>query len=79
MKKIETPLLVIACDDDKAADPREVRFCSYNVNSQDVTYLNFSKKNGYCNDYGHLDLNLWLNVKNEVYNEIYKWLKKRCE
>jgi pimeloyl-ACP methyl ester carboxylesterase len=77
--RIETPLLAIAGNDDKAADPREVRFCSRNVNSQDVTYINFCKKDGYSKDYGHLDLNLGLNVKNEVYNYIYNWLKLRSE
>ena len=77
MNKIETPLLVIAGNEDKAAEPREVRFSTKNVSSQDVTFINFSKKNGYSKDYGHLDLNLGLNVKNEVYPYIYKWLKNR--
>jgi len=79
MNKIETPLLAIAGNNDKAADPREVRFCSTNVNSQDVSYINFCKKDGYSIDYGHLDLNLGLNAKNEVYPYIYDWLKKRSE
>lgn len=79
MNKIETPLFAIAGNGDKAADPREVIFATNNVKSQDVKYINFSKKNGYSNDYGHLDLNLGLNVKEEVYYEIYKWLKERVE
>ncbi len=79
LDKIETPLLAIAGNDDKAAEPREVRFSTYNVSSQDVTYMNFSKKNGYTQDYGHLDLNLGLNAKDEVYNFIYEWLKQRIK
>ena len=79
MNKIETPLLAIAGNGDKAADPREVKFAAQNVKSQDVKYINFSKKNGYSNDYGHLDLNLGINAKKEVYSEIYKWLKNRTE
>jgi pimeloyl-ACP methyl ester carboxylesterase len=77
--KINTPLLAIAGGDDKAADSREVRFCSKNVSSKDVTFINFCKKEGYSQDYGHLDLNLGINVKNEVYPFIYDWLKKRSE
>lgn len=78
LNKIETPLLAIAGNNDKAANPKEVEYSIKNVNSKDITYLNFSKKNGYSNDYGHLDLNLGLNVK-EVYSEIFHWLKKRSK
>ncbi len=79
MYKIETPLLAIAGNDDKAAEPREVKFSTNNVNSQDVTYVNYSKKNGYSENYGHLDLNLGLNVKKEIYNTIFRWLKQRSQ
>ena len=75
--RIKTPLLAIAGDDDKAADPREVEFCSKNVSSKDVSYVNFSKDEGYSMDYGHLDLNLGLNVNKEVYPIIHRWLKNR--
>ena len=77
--RIETPLLAIAGNDDKAADPREVKFCSKNVRSQDVTYVNFSKKEGYSIDYGHLDLNLGIKVNEEVYPFIYNWLQRRTD
>ncbi len=77
INKIITPLLTIAGEDDKAADPREVKFSSINVSSQDVDYINFSKKNGYSQNYGHLDLNLGINAEKEVYSYIYDWLKKR--
>jgi hypothetical protein len=79
MNKIHTPLLAIAGNADKVAEPREIIYSYQNVSSQDVKYINFSKENGYSNDYGHLDLNLGLNAKKEVYNEIFNWLKKRAE
>lgn len=71
------PLLVIAGGSDKMAPKMEMHYVKDNVGSTDVTYLEFSKEAGYRADYGHLDLNLGLYARNEVYPKIYEWLVER--
>ncbi|MDG6228878.1 MAG: alpha/beta fold hydrolase [Candidatus Thermoplasmatota archaeon] len=77
LKRFTTPLLVLAGQNDDAAPPEDVSYASNHVGSKDVTFINFSKENGYSADYGHLDLNLGYNVKKEVYPVIYQWLLDR--
>ncbi len=71
------PLLVIAGGSDKMAPKTEMHYVKDHVGSIDVTYLEFSKEAGYHADYGHLDLNLGLYAREEVYPKIYEWLVKR--
>jgi hypothetical protein len=79
LHRFSAPLLVIAGGLDKMAPKNDVQYAKNHVGSTDVTYREFSKEAGYSVDYGHLDLNLGLHVRDEVYPEIYKWLVKRSE
>lgn len=71
------PLLVIAGGSDKMAPKTEMHYVKDHIGSTDVTYLEFSKEAGYRADYGHLDLNLGLYAREEVYPKIYDWLRQR--
>jgi pimeloyl-ACP methyl ester carboxylesterase len=77
LSRFITPLLVIAGGQDKMAPKTDMRYVKDHVGSTDVTYLEFSKDTGYHTDYGHLDLNLGMHVREEVYPKIYDWLIKR--
>jgi pimeloyl-ACP methyl ester carboxylesterase len=77
LKRFTTPILILSGEKDHAASPEDVSYAVGHVGSKDVSYVNFSKENGYSADYGHLDLNLGYNVKQEVYPVIYDWLLKR--
>lgn len=77
LHRFSAPLLVIAGAADKLASRTDMQFVVNHVGSTDVTYLEFSKEAGYRADYGHLDLNLGLRVREEVYPKIYDWLVKR--
>ncbi len=74
LKRFKTPILILSGQSDHAAPPEDVRYASTHVGSEDVTYINFSKENNYLADYGHLDLNLGIHAKQEVYPPIYNWL-----
>jgi pimeloyl-ACP methyl ester carboxylesterase len=69
-----TPLLVIAGGSDKMAPKTDMEFVRNHVGSSDVTYLEFSRDAGYRADYGHVDLNLGLYSREEVYPKVYDWL-----
>lgn len=71
------PLMVIAGGSDKMAPKTEMHYVKDHIGSTDVTYLEFSKEAGYHADYGHLDLNLGLYAREEVYPKIYDWLRQR--
>jgi len=77
--RFSTPLLVIAGGQDKMAPKADMLYVKDHVSSTDVTYLEFSKDAGYRADYGHLDLNLGIHAREEVYPKIYEWLVKRSE
>jgi len=47
------------------------------ISSRDKEMHVFSKENGYSADYGHCDLFLGKNSKEEVYDYIHRWLKRR--
>jgi hypothetical protein len=72
--RFTAPLLVIAGGLDKMAPKTDMEYVKNHVGSIDVTYLEFSKEAGYRADYGHLDLNLGLYSRDEVYPKIYDWL-----
>ncbi len=78
LSRFTSPLLAIAGGGDTSAPPEEVKRIVRNVGSTDTTFHEFSKRAGYSADYGHLDLNLGIKAKEEVYPVIYKWLRKRA-
>jgi pimeloyl-ACP methyl ester carboxylesterase len=73
--RFSAPLLVIAGGQDKMAPKTDMLYVKNHVGSADVTYLEFSKEAGYRTDYGHLDLNLGLHAREDVYPKIYEWLQ----
>ena len=77
LHRFTAPLLVIAGGLDKMAPKTDMQYVKSHVSSTDVTYLEFSKDAGYRADYGHMDLNLGLYAREEVYPKIYDWLVQR--
>ena len=75
LHRFTTPLLVIAGGQDKMAPKTDMLYVKNHVGSKDVTYLELSKKAGYSSNYGHLDLNLGIHARDEVYPKIYEWLQ----
>jgi pimeloyl-ACP methyl ester carboxylesterase len=79
LHRFSTPLLIIAGGQDKMAPKTEIKYVKDHVGSTDKTYLEFSKEAGYHTDYGHLDLNLGLHAREEVYPKIYEWLQTHAK
>jgi pimeloyl-ACP methyl ester carboxylesterase len=71
------PLLAIAGRQDKMAPTQDVRYAVDHAGSTDVTYLELSKEAGYSTDYGHLDLNIGVHAREDVYPVIDGWLRTR--
>jgi alpha-beta hydrolase superfamily lysophospholipase len=76
LHQFTAPLLAIAGGNDHLAPPSDVQYAVSHAGSKDATYLEFSKKNGYSADYGHLDLNLGLHAHDEIYPRIADWLRE---
>jgi pimeloyl-ACP methyl ester carboxylesterase len=79
LKEFITPLLAIAGGHDKLAPKQDIHYAFEHVGSSDKTYLEFSKEAGYRIDYGHLDLNLGMNAREDVYPKIKAWLRERSD
>jgi len=74
INRFTAPLLVIAGGADKMAPKKDMLYVKDHAGSTDITYLEFSKETGYKTDYGHLDLNLGIHAREEVYPKIFEWL-----
>lgn len=73
---VNVPTLFIAGSKDKLGTLETMEY-AYNSISSRVKELHvFSKDNGYSADYGHCDLLLGKKSQEEVYDYIYRWLKK---
>jgi hypothetical protein len=59
------------------APKADMWYVKNHVGSTDVSYLEFSKDAGYHADYGHLDLNIGIHAREEVYPKIHRWLWSR--
>jgi len=79
LHQFTSPLLAVAGAQDHLGPPADVRYVTNHVGSTDVTYLELSQQNGFSADYGHLDLNLGLHVRDEVYPRIARWLHERSQ
>jgi len=77
LSQFTAPLLAIAGGQDHLGPPTDVQYVTSHVGSTDATYLELSQKNGFSADYGHLDLNLGLHARDEVYPRIAQWLRER--
>ena len=77
LPRFTAPLLVIAGGADKMAPKADMWYVKNHVGSTDVSYLEFSKDAGYHADYGHLDLNIGIHAREEVYPKIHRWLWSR--
>lgn len=78
LARFTEPLLVIAGGKDKMAPKEDAAAVVDRVSSTDVTSIELSQECGYSADYGHLDLNLGLHAREEVYPKIYEWLQAHC-
>lgn len=72
--KIRLPMLLVGAPEDKLSTPEAMIYAYENISSPAKTLHFFSKANGYSADYGHCDLILGKNAKEEVYPYIYRWL-----
>ena len=77
LKDFTAPLLAISGGHDLLGPPADIQYAASHVGSTDVTYLECSKKNGFSADYGHLDLNLGLHARDEIFPRISQWLRDR--
>jgi pimeloyl-ACP methyl ester carboxylesterase len=86
LHKFRSPLLVIAGGGDSIAHPVDVKYAFNHVASNHKKYILFKKdamdENGKkfsSHNYGHLDINLGITARDEVYPKIYEWLKEQAE
>ena len=75
--RVTVPILCVAGKADNICEPAGVRFAYEHVGSTDKTYSEFGVANGFRVDYGHIDLVLGRNARQEVYPLIRDWLHKR--
>lgn len=75
LHRFTVPLLIIAGGQDRMAPKTDMLYVRDHVSSTDVTYVELSKDAGYRVDYGHLDLTLGVQVREEVYPQISEWLR----
>ncbi len=77
LKKVTTPVYLLAGRRDELADPAVVRDIYERVASKDKTFEIFSRADGYIDDYGHTDLIFGKVAHKEVHPKIIDWLNKR--
>lgn len=77
LQKIQTPILAIAGKGDEVAGTDDVFKIRELAGSDDITTQVFSEDKNYSADYGHLDLILGFNARDEVFPAIYDWLMNR--
>lgn len=75
--RVTVPILCIAGKADNICEPAAVRFAYEHVGSTDKTYSELGVANGFRVDYGHIDLVLGKNARQEVYPLIRDWLHNR--
>jgi polyhydroxyalkanoate synthase len=78
LKDLEVPIMIIAGADDAFASFESLVDCHSTVASTDKTFILFSKEFGYSEDYGHSDVIIGKNSKEEIYPIILSWLDRRA-
>jgi len=71
LKRFTAPILFVAGDKDKLAPPSAVKYAYENVSSKDKEYIELE-------GYGHCDMIIGKNAKEEVYEPIYEWLSEHA-
>ena len=74
--RVSVPILCIAGTGDRICEPAGVRYAYEHVGSTDKTYREMGRTNGCRADYGHFDLVVGKNVRDEVYPIIRDWLRR---
>jgi len=74
---LDIPLLSIAGENDRVAPPSSVAAWTTHAGSSDETQWVMSEGNGHAADYGHLDLVLGKEAREDVLNPIVSWLERR--
>ncbi|MHC1625078.1 MAG: hypothetical protein ACXQS2_03690 [Methermicoccaceae archaeon] len=69
--RFKAPLCVIAGDADHLAHQDDVIYAYHNVGTPDTR-----KRMVLLKGYGHLDLNLGVNAKKDVYPKVHGWIKE---
>lgn len=77
MHNFASPILEIAGNLDALAPPFSIQRLFDKIKSTDKTLEILSRSNGYKDDYGHVDLLLGNNSKEDLYPLVYKWLNVR--
>jgi len=75
LHRISVPLLIVCGNLDRLAPPEATHKAYLSVSSEDKTFRNFSRANGYAYDYGHLDIILGKAAPREVYPLVFSWVE----
>ena len=75
--RVSVPLLIMAGGADAFVDESILRRCYDLVSSADKSLIVCSKRTGYSADYGHCDLLIGRNSRDEIYPVILEWLDRR--
>lgn len=77
LNRVGVPLLMVAGDGDVMSDIPSTRKTFDGVSSRDKTLMQFGKREGHADDYGHCDLVWSRYAPIEVFPETIHWLDRR--
>jgi predicted alpha/beta hydrolase len=77
LRRVDTPLLLIAGSADRLATPAAVRRTLDHLPPAAASYLEFGRAHGHSTDYGHADLILGRAAPAEVFPAVARWLAER--
>ncbi len=75
--RVRVPILCMVGALDKMCDPAGVRYAYEHVGSTDRTHVELAKSEGFSADYGHIDMVLGRNARQEVFPLVEAWLNER--
>jgi pimeloyl-ACP methyl ester carboxylesterase len=75
LKTLDVPFLAISGGADRVVPPERVAVWSQLIASTDSQYIEASVQSGFSHDYGHLDLAIGDQAKEEILEPIAEWLK----
>ncbi len=74
LNKISAPLLIISGGNDMLSPADDTVYAYEQIQSMDKSYIELAKKNGFSQDYGHIDMIFGKEALKEVYPLIKQWL-----